>query len=103
MSKVREIYAKLWSVVTSDRDKAANKIAEIERDYNKEVLRRKNGANEASIIFEDGVWLRWVRPSDSDRGYRHGKMWCDKNIPRDIFRCVILPKYFGKYEDILWF
>lgn len=29
-------------------------------------------------------------------------MWCDKNIDQEFLKCVILPYYSGKYEDIIW-
>lgn len=91
-----------WAVVGFDYDTAKQLITSIEESSDKEILRRTQTKNEIRTEFTDGTLLRWVKASDSSRGQRIGKMWCDKNINEDIFRCVIMPMYFGKREDIIW-
>ena len=103
MDNVEEVRGKLWTVVTRDRDKALEVISAIETNYDVPVVERKISSQYINLFFDDGVWLRWVRPTDSARGYRHGKLWCDKSIPLDDLRLHILTKYFGKYENIVWF
>lgn len=51
--------------------------------------------------FTDGTILRWF-PEKRCKGARCGKMCCDKNIDQEFLKCVILPYYSGKYEDIIW-
>lgn len=97
-----EIIKKKWAVVGFDYDTAEQIINDIEASSDKEVLRRIRSRLEIRTEFTDGTSLRWVRASDSSRGCRIGKMWCDKNINEDIFRCVIEPLYLGKREDIVW-
>ncbi len=93
----------LWCVVTADRDKAAALIESIERDHQAKVCYRINGVDKVLIQFTDGVRLRWIRPTESARGYRIGKLWCDTDVDRGILNTVILPKYRGKVDDIVWF
>lgn len=103
MRNVNEACGRLWSVVTSDYDKALTIMSSIANERGIPVRYRHVGRLRTDIVFEDDVWLRWIRPSDNARGYRHGKLWCDINVKKEILDCVILPKYFGKYEDIVWF
>ena len=91
-----------WAVVGFDYNTAKQLIASIEESSDKEILRRMRTKNEIRTEFTDGTLLRWVKASDSCKGQSIGKMWCDKNINEDIFRCVIMPMYFGKREDITW-
>ena len=99
---VYEFAKNRWAVVGFDYDTAKQLIASIEESSDKEILRRMRTKNEIRTEFTDGTLLRWVKASDSCIGQRIGKMWCDKNINEDIFRCVIMPMYFGKREDIIW-
>lgn len=99
---VNEFEKHRWAVVGFDYDTAKQIMADIEKSSDKEVLRRTQTKHEIRTEFTDGTLLRWVKASDSSRGQRIGKMWCDKNINEDIFRCVIMPMYFGKREDIIW-
>lgn len=103
MKEIDETYGRLWSVVTPDRNKARKIISEIEHGYGVKVNYKKDNRNELSVFFEDGVWLRWVRPTDNARGCRHGKLWCDKSVSYDDIELHILTKYYGKREDIVWF
>lgn len=97
------LWSHLWAIVTSDREKAASLIEEIERSRRARISHRINSSNEMLIQFSDGVRLKWIRPTESARGYRIGRMWCDVNVDQDILNTVILPKYRGKLEDIMWF
>jgi hypothetical protein len=99
---VYEFAKNRWAVVGFDYDTAKQLIASIEESSDKEILRRMRTKNEIRTEFTDGTLLRWVKASDSCKGQRIGKIWCDKNINEDIFRCVIMPMYFGKREDIIW-
>ena len=92
-----------WAVITSDREKAKKLMQRIENEHCASVYHRIDGVNWMLLRFSDGVSLRWLRPVESIRGYRTGKLWCDVNIDRDILNNVILPKYRGKTEDIIWF
>ena len=91
-----------WAVVGFDQDRAVQLIASIEESSGKEISRKIQSKNELRTEFTDGTLLRWFKASDSARGQRIGKMWCDKNINEDILRCMILPMYSGKREDIIW-
>lgn len=97
-----ELLKKRWAVVGFDYDMAKQLITAIEWSANKDISRRVQSKNELRTEFTDGTILRWVKASDNARGQKFGKMWCDKNINEDILKCVILPMYFGKREDINW-
>ena len=99
---VYEFAKNRWAVVGFDYDTARQIIASIEESSGKEILRRKQTKLDLFTEFADGTLLRWVRASDSSGGQKIGKMWCDKNVDENILRCVILPMYFGKREDIIW-
>ena len=99
---VNEFAKKRWAVVGFNYNTAKQIIESIEESSGKEILRRMRTKHEIRTEFTDGTLLRWVRASDSSRGQKFGKMWCDKNIDEDIFECVIMPIYFGKREDINW-
>ena len=91
-----------WAVVGFDYGTARKIIADIEVSSGKEVLRRIYTKHEIRTEFTDGTLLKWVNASFSSRGQKFGKMWCDKNINEDVLKCIILPMYFGKREDIIW-
>ena len=98
-----EFTKKRWAVVGFDYDTAKALITAIEWSaVDKNILRRIQSKNELCTEFDDGTILRWVKASDNARGRKFGKMWCDKNINKDIFEHVIMPMYFGKREDINW-
>ena len=100
---VNEFAKKRWAVVGFDYNTAQAIISAIEWSaIDKDILRRTQSKNTLLTEFTDGTLLRWVKVSDNIRGYKFGKMWCDKNIDKDIFECVIMPIYFGKKEDINW-
>ena len=98
----RHVWNNRWAVVGFDYDTAKQLIASIEESSGKEMLRKMRTKNEMRTEFTDGTLLKWVKASESSRGQKFGKMWCDKNINEDIFKCVIMPMYFGKREDIIW-
>lgn len=92
-----------WAVCGFDFPGALKIIEGIEKESGKEVLRRRVGrALGIEVTFKDGTVLRWVPASDSSRARKFGKMWCDKNIDKDILRDVIMCCYYGKREDIIW-
>ena len=97
-----EIWSSRWAVVGFNYDTAKQIISSIEESSGKEVSRRIHNKYEIRTEFTDGTSLRWIKTSDSSRGTKFGKMWCDKNINEDVLRCIILPMYFGKREDIIW-
>lgn len=98
-----EFVKKYWAVVGFDYDTAQAIISAIEWSaIDKDILRRIRTKNEICTIFTDGTSLIWVKASYWVRGKKIGKMWCDKNIDKDLFECAIMPMYFGKREDINW-
>lgn len=99
---VNEFMKNRWAVVGFNYDTAKQIIVGIEESSDKEVLRRIQTKNEIRTEFTDGTLLIWVKASFASRGQKFGKMWCDKNIDKDTFRCIIMPMYFGKREDIIW-
>lgn len=99
---VNEFAKKKWAIVGFDFSKAYDLMYEIEQTSQKEVLSRLRNKHYMLTEFTDGTTLKWVKASDSSRGQKFGKMWCDKNINEDILRCVIMPMYYGKKEDIIW-
>ena len=74
------------------------------KDFSKTVSKKFQSRKTLTLEtdFTDGTRLIWVKGSESSRGFKFGKMWCDKNIDREIFDLVIMPSYFGEYEDIVW-
>lgn len=96
------VWGNRWAVVGFDYDTAKQLIASIEASSGKEVLSRTRTKHEIRTEFTDGTLLRWVKASDNARGHRFGKMWCDKNINEDTFKCRVMAMYFGKKEDIIW-
>lgn len=99
---VNEFVKNRWAIVGFDYDTAKQIITDIEESSDKEVLRRIQTKHEIRTEFTDGTLLIWVNASFTSKGQKFGKMWCDKNINKDIFRCMIMPMYFGKREDIIW-
>ena len=98
MKHTREI----WAVVGFTRHRAWQVMQNIEIQHDKYIARVLYGKNALQIVFEDGTILMWVPENDRQRGHRFSKMWCDKNINKDILNEVILPRYRGKWEDIIW-
>lgn len=98
----RYVYGNSWAVVGFNYNTARQIIAEIEESSGKEVSRRIQTKHVIRTEFTDGTLLRWVNASFSSKGQRIGKMWCDKNINEDVLRCMIMPMYCGKREDIIW-
>lgn len=90
-----------WAVVGFDFYAAKDILEEIEQSCGKTIIRKFIGNYKMRTEFTDGTILRWF-PEKRFRGARCGKMWCDKNIDQEFLKCVILPYYIGKYEDIIW-
>lgn len=102
-NRLNENFSKKWAVVGFDYEKAKILISAIEHSaIDKDILRRVQNKTTLLTEFTDGTSLSWVRASDSMRGRKFGKMWCDKNIDKDIFYNIIMPMYLGKKEDINW-
>lgn len=92
-----------WAVVGFNYNRAKQIIDDIEKSYEVDVLRRVRTKHEIRTEFTDDTLLKWVNASSfSSRGQKFGKMWCDKNIDKDILKRIIMPMYFGKREDIIW-
>lgn len=100
--KVNQWAEKRWAVVGFTHERAKEIIDEIVSSCGKEISRRFICKNDIRIEFTDGTMLRHIRASDSSRGNKFSKMWCDKDINRDILYCVIMPNYFGGRDDIVW-
>ena len=95
-------WEKYWAVVGFSRSFAEKLMDGIEAASGKEVEQCIRGRNQMITLFKDGTTLRWLKASDNCKGFRIGVMWCDKNINKAVFKDVISPMYFGKYEDIIW-
>lgn len=91
-----------WAVVGFSRERAAEIMSNIEAECGKTVFRKIHEINELRTEFEDGTLLKWIRANNNAHGNKFGRMWCDKNIDRDVFVHVILPMYRGRREDIVW-
>lgn len=92
-----------WAVVVSGYARAKNFMHIIEAASGKEVLyKRQSICFGLYTEFADGTILRWIRPVRSSRGYKFGKMWCDRNIDQEILQTVILPCYWGDRSEIVW-
>lgn len=94
--------ANKWAVVCFDYYRAIDIMSGIEKNCGKTISKKNQSRFELVTIFTDGTKLSWVKASESSRGFRFGKMWCDERIDRRIFDDVIMPCYLGKYEDIIW-
>lgn len=92
---------KRWAVVT-DYNKAISIISGIEKTCGKTVSKKIQSKHELKTEFTDGTKLIWVETSESSKGFRFGKMWCDERIDKEIFDLLIATSYFGKYENIIW-
>lgn len=91
-----------WAVVGFDYYRAIDIMSGIEKTCGKTVFKKFQSKYELKTEFTDGTKLIWVKASEFSRGFKFGKMWCDERINREIFDYVIMPSYFGKYEDIIF-
>lgn len=91
-----------WAVVTDSPSKAMAVMQRIENSYKHPVSVKKQSIKDISIVFCDGIVVRWVRPTDNFHGFRIGKMWCDRTINLDFLDKVIMPMYTGREDDIEW-
>lgn len=96
------LVSKRWAVVGFTHDRAKEIIEDIVSSCGKEVSRRMVSSQTLRIEFTDGTVLQHIRASENARGNKIGKMWCDKDINKDILYCVIMPIYFGDRDDIVW-
>ena len=91
-----------WAVVTDNHSKAMAVMQHIENSYKHPVSVKNQSIKDISIVFCDGVVVRWARPTDNFHGFRIGKMWCDRTIDLDFLDKVIMPMYMGREDDIEW-
>lgn len=91
-----------WAVVGFDHDTAKKIFDSIESSCGKMIVRKTDSKYELVTFFEDGVRLRHIRNSEDCRGYRFGKLWCNKNMDMNAFYSAILPAYTGDPNDIAW-
>lgn len=91
-----------WAVVGFDYYRAIDIMSEIEKTCGKTVSKKFQNKYELKTEFTDGTKLIWVKASESSRGFKFGKMWCDEKIDKNIFSSVIMPCYTGKHKDIIW-
>lgn len=100
--KMRQWLEKRWAVVGFTHERAKEIIEDIVSSCGKEVSRRMISSYTLRIEFTDGTVLQHIRASENARGNKIGKMWCDKDINKDILHEVIMPIYFGDRDDIIW-
>lgn len=93
---------KKWVLVGFPHEIAREVMDDIESSCGKTVSRRIRSKYELRTEFTDGTILRHMRASDSIRGYKFDKMWCDKTIDEEYLHRVIIPMYSGKLADIIW-
>lgn len=91
-----------WSVVTFDKEKAEKIFNDVIASRTSRIIRQSKNSVYEYVDFEDGVRLIRLRPTENARGYRHTKLWIDKNTPHDIAYEVFLPKFIGNENDIVW-
>lgn len=101
-NKISHHWTKNWAVVVINNETAKSIFEDIEQTCGKIVSRRIVSKNEMVTEFTDGTILRWIRPTGLGRGIKFGKMWCDASISDDALQYIILPQYFGSYDDIVW-
>ena len=94
---------KSWSIVTNDIVKAKIIIETIKAMCDKgTILREIVSRNTLILELSDGTSIRWLPCSDSLRGMKCSKLWCDEQISKDMFENMIEVNYFGKRENIIW-
>lgn len=92
-----------WGVVTSNREKANKVFDEVEKEYERRILRKIVSTNNRETIFQDGHRLAWVRPTQNSRWRRYNRIWIDKDIVDEEFlHCVVYSKLYCNKEDIIW-
>lgn len=90
-----------WGVVTSNREKANKVFDEVEKEYERSILRKIVSPNNRETIFQDGHRLIWARPNV--RGRRYNRIWIDKDIvDEEILHCVVYPQLLCSKKDITW-
>ena len=95
-----------WAIFTTSNQKAnkiINQIIDEQNIKNIKTIRGYKSKDWAEFYFEDGNCLRWIGHTGNFRGFRFHRLWCDKDINKNYFECVILPMAcYMKYEDIIW-
>jgi hypothetical protein len=99
---VYEFAKNRWAVVGFDYNTAKQIMADIEESSGKEIFRRVRTKNQMFTELTDGTVLRWINDSSSLSGQKFGKLWCTKALGEDVLTYMVLPRYFGKIEDIIW-
>lgn len=90
------------AILTSDEKKAYKLMRKIESEHNSDVVAFSYSPNVGYIAFEDGFYVRWLRPVESVRGYKFGTLYMDEQLDKDILRTTFGSSYFGEYKDIVW-
>lgn len=103
MEKTNNICSNTWAVVGFNSIIAEEIMENIVKTCEKDVLHKIYNANAlVAIDFKDGTTLRWIRNPTFARGYRIGKLFCDRRIDQNVFLDNIVPMYRGSAEDIIW-
>lgn len=101
-NQMTELMKTHWFIIGFDFYRARDILEEIEQSCGKTISRKFTSKNELRTEFTDGTVLRWFSEKSSQRGFRFSKMWCDKNIDQEFLKCIVLPQYFGRHEEIVW-
>lgn len=87
---------------TSNRDLAIKTLEEVEKTM-KAITRQVVSRGEVFSQDAEGNIVKWIRPTESARGYRFDKMYVDVNVDLGIFYTVIMPRLLhGSFKDIIW-
>lgn len=80
-----------WAIFTHDKEKAEATLNKIISSRDVQVVRRTNSALEMSVLFEDGIYVKWIRPNKNERGNKPAKAWIDLSIDSDTLNWIIKP------------
>ena len=59
-----------YAIFTADREFADYEIDAYARSHNCPIAKRVKSTNDSFAIMEDGTKYKWVKPTDSSRGYK---------------------------------
>lgn len=95
-----------WAIVTSHKQKAQRLLLQIDKEQQAKGIKSIKLYQDdcyAEIIYEDGKYIKWIIPSCSSKGFRFHHLWCDKDIDKEILKCIFLPMMLDMdEEDIIW-
>lgn len=99
----RMLNIKRWVIITNNREKAKAILQTIAATCDKGTIAREiYNKSDMFIEMSDGTLIRWWHYSESVKGMKCNKLWCDKEIDKTFFENAIKPNYFGKQENIIW-